>query len=196
MAKIGRFESVSKTAIIGVGNILMGDDGIGVKAIQALEHEPLPEDVILIDGGTAFSALAGELADLDKLIIVDAVNGGAAPGTIYRFQLDEILEGQRHSAGSALGRDDNLGPISLHDLGVVEAYVLERFYQEMRGSPVHSEVVIVGIEPQTVALSMELSSTLEARLPHLLETVLGELEHAPHLHDNGGQRGRRYEEES
>ena len=116
-----RSKGVSKTAVIGVGNILMGDEGIGVRAIQALEHESLPKDVTLIDGGTAFPALAGDLTDYSKLIIVDAVNGGASPGTIYRFQLEEILKGQSQtqSEPSTPSRNTGAGILSLHDLGVI-----------------------------------------------------------------------------
>jgi hydrogenase maturation protease len=165
---------VSKTAIVGVGNILMGDEGIGVRAIQALEHSALPENVTLIDGGTAFPTLAGELTDFDKLIIVDAVNGGASPGTIYRFQIEELLEGQRPPTASVADGDADTGPISLHDLGIVETLILERFHQDVRRTR-HNEVVIVGIEPESVALSIELSPTLEARLPQLVQAVLGEI---------------------
>jgi hydrogenase maturation protease len=193
-----RPEGVSKTAIIGVGNILMGDEGIGVRAIQALEHESLPQDVTLIDGGTAFPAMAGDLTDYSKLIIVDAVNGGASPGTIYRLQLDEILEGQRQTQSdrSMPGSETGAGMVSLHDLGVIEALVLERFHRDVRGQAAHDEVVIVGIEPENVALSMELSATIESRLPQLLQAVLDELTDCVCAAHNGGQRGRRYEEES
>jgi hydrogenase maturation protease len=175
---------VSKTAIVGVGNILMGDEGIGIRVIQALERAPLPENVTLVDGGTAFQALTAELAVFDKLIIVDAVNGGAAPGTIYVYQLEEILEGRRQARKSASrGSNGSADMASLHDIGVVEALMLERLVGASRNAPsvADGEVVIVGIEPARVELSVELSPLLEAKLPELLQTVLRELERTPSL---------------
>lgn len=157
-----------KTAVVGVGNLLMGDDGIGVRVIQALEREPLPRDVALFDGGTAFHALTGELASYQKWIIVDAVNGGGLPGEIYRLEWEQDLKGAQP-----------FGPVSLHDLGVIEALMLERLTDRAAPTPRFSdvsEVVIVGVEPERVELSLELSPTLESQLPRLLQTVRRELE--------------------
>lgn len=168
---------MSKTAVVGVGNILMGDEGIGVRAIQALEKVPLPADVTLFDGGTAFPALTAELDGFDKLIIVDAVNGGASPGTIYRLSLEEILQAR------ALEDAPNTasGPISVHDIGVIEALIIERLYAKTvlaSRPPKPSTMLVVGMEPEQIALSMELSPAIEAKLPKLIETVLDELEHS------------------
>lgn len=164
-----------KTAIIGIGNVLMGDEGIGVRAIQSLDQMPLPADVTLFDGGTAFHALVGELDVFDKLIIVDAVNGGASPGTIYRLELDEILKSREQLVDAP---DNGVGPISVHDLGVIETLMTERLYAQVRLAPRShqpNQVVIIGMEPEQVALSMELSPTIKARIPRLIETVLDEL---------------------
>jgi hydrogenase maturation protease len=172
-----------KTAVVGVGNILMGDEGIGVRIVQALEQEPLPEGAALFDGGTAFHELIGELAVFQKWIIVDAVNGGEPPGAIYRLELQEILDGIRQNAGSSdPGSVQNLGPVSLHDIGVIEALMLERFVDSYSSRPRFldvTEVVILGIEPESVELSLELSPTLERLLPLLLQAVRDELLRTP-----------------
>ena len=83
---------MKRIAVVGVGNILMGDEGIGVKVVEELRKERLPEGVELFDGGTAFHVLVDDLIDFDKLIIVDAVLGGESPGTIYRFEFGELEE--------------------------------------------------------------------------------------------------------
>jgi hydrogenase maturation protease len=157
-------------AVVGVGNLLMGDEGVGVRVVQALEQEPLPKGVALFDAGTAFQALTGELALFEKWIIVDAVNGGGQPGELYRLAWEEVREGVQ-------GRS-----MSLHDLGVVEAVLLERLVDRASPNPRSidvPEVIVLGIEPERIELSLELSATVERRLPELLRVVWSELERAP-----------------
>ena len=148
---------MKKVAVIGVGNILMGDEGVGVRVVEELGRLELPEGVQLIDAGTAIHALMGRLSEFDKVVIVDAVKGGGAPGTIYRLALDEIESNPSQ-------------PFSLHDLGVLETLRIERLIGD---AP--EEVVIVGIEPEKVAPSLELSPSLREKLPELIRAVLEEL---------------------
>ena len=171
-----------KTAVVGAGNLLMADEGIGVRVVQALEREPLPAGVALFDAGTALFALTAELSLFDKLIVVDAVRGGELPGTIYRLELEEVLRGRQHTASPESGSAQDLGLVSLHDLGVVETLMLERFADRVSPGPRASnptEVVILGIEPEKIELSLELSPTLEHKLPLLLEALFDELEWTP-----------------
>ena len=147
-----------RIAVIGVGNILMGDEGVGVRAVEELGRLKLPEGVQLIDAGTAIHSLMGRLSEFDKLVIIDAVKGGRPPGTIYRLALDEI-------------ESDPSRILSLHDLGVLETLRIERLIGD-----VPEEVVIVGIEPERVEPSLELSPVLRERLPELIRAVLEELE--------------------
>ena len=159
---------------MGIGNILMADEGIGVKVVWALECHSLAPGIELFDGGTAFQALTGQLLGFDKLIIVDAVRGGGTPGTIYRLGLDEILENKRQSKA----QPGSL-PLSLHDVGVLEALMLERLAEQVSPDPVKSDrqsTVIIGIEPATIEPSMELSPTLQHRFPAVVQTVLEELD--------------------
>jgi len=149
---------VRRIAVIGVGNILMGDEGVGVRAVEELGRLKLPEGVQLIDAGTAIHSLMGRLSEFDKLVIIDAVKGGRPPGTIYRLALDEI-------------ESDPSRILSLHDLGVLETLRIERLIGD-----IPEEVVIVGIEPERVEPSLELSPVLRERLPELIRAVLEELE--------------------
>jgi len=95
--------------VLGIGNVLLRDEGIGCHVAHALEGIPLP-DVKIMDGGTCPDVLQF-LEDADKLIIVDAVKGEGVPGQIYRFHLEDInLERKPF--------------LSLHDLGLVDSLML------------------------------------------------------------------------
>ena len=77
-------ESKMKTLVLGLGNILMGDEGIGVYAVRALEQHTLPADVECLDGGTGGFTLLEPLEDADRIILIDAANDGNPVGTVTR----------------------------------------------------------------------------------------------------------------
>ena len=86
-----------KIVILGVGNLLLKDEGIGIHVINALQNSPLPTDVDLeiIDGGTSPNIFY-LVEKADKLIIIDAVEGGGEPGAIYRFRPGDITLGDKY----------------------------------------------------------------------------------------------------
>ena len=98
---------MERVAVIGIGNVLMADEGEGVEALKLLNERGYPENVELIDAGTAFFAIVSDLKDFKKLIILDVARGDQPSGTVYRFGMDDVKSG------------DVL--ISLHDIGVVDA---------------------------------------------------------------------------
>ena len=147
-----------KIALVGVGNILLKDEGIGVRVVKELEnHFSFPPDVALIDGGTAGHHLINMLADFEVIIVVDAVQGGEPPGTIYRFTLDQIpFEVNTH--------------LSLHQVGVLEAL------NQIKLLGKEPEVIFVGIEPHDISpWGMELSPVIEEKIPEIIALVLKEL---------------------
>ena len=80
-----------RIVVLGVGNLLMSDEGAGVRCVERLEASgALPADVVTIDGGTSTHELLGDLEDLDLLVIVDAVATGGAPGSLVRLEGDRI----------------------------------------------------------------------------------------------------------
>ena len=81
---------MKKIMVVGIGNLLMQDDGVGVHAIRQLEELGLPEEIGLIDGGTHSYDLVDIFCEANKLIIVDAMQAGGEPGTIYRAPLEEL----------------------------------------------------------------------------------------------------------
>ena len=149
--------SNKKIAIIGVGNILMGDEGFGVRVIQYLKKAGVPNNVSLIDAGTWFFNIAASLTDFDRVIVVDIAKGGKEPGTIYRFLEKDI-------------KSNNSGSISLHDFGVIESLNLERLVRRMP-----DDIVFYGIEPDKIELSMDLSEKLKALIPKVSKEILKEI---------------------
>ena len=81
---------MKKQCVIGIGNILLRDDGIGVHLINELQTENFKYDVDLIDGGTSTFDLLGYFLDNEKIIVVDSLKGGHEPGTIYRITPEEL----------------------------------------------------------------------------------------------------------
>jgi hydrogenase maturation protease len=148
-----------KIAILGVGNILLKDEGVGVRVIKELEnHYSFPFNIELIDGGTAGHHLINIVSDFDEIIVVDAVEGGEKPGTLYRFQLDQITF-------------EIPTTFSLHQVGVLE--VLSQL-KLLNKAP---RVTFIGIEPLDISpWGMVLSPLIEDKIPELMELVLKELE--------------------
>lgn len=144
-----------KTLIVGIGNLLLQDEGIGVHIIQALRDKTLPAHVDLLDMGTATMNLAFYLEGVQKVIIVDALKAGQKPGTIYQCRPEDLIA-------------DKEGPVSLHDLGVVESLSMSK---KLGYSP---EVVIIGVEPKTIDWGMELTEEVKKEMPNIIDAVLKE----------------------
>lgn len=142
-----------RTAIVGIGNSLMQDEGVGVHVIRALADLSLPDGVALIDAGTS-SDVAFDLGGYDRVIVVDAARGGEDPGTIYRFtEEDEFDVGEGRQA--------------CHDMGL-----LQTLREVMRGAP---DVLILGVEPKEIDWGLDLSSVVRESVPRVVEIVQQEL---------------------
>jgi hydrogenase maturation protease len=140
--------------VLGMGNVLLRDEGIGCHVVHALEEIPLP-DVEIIDGGTC-AGIIPPLEATDKLIIVDAVKGGGMPGQIYRFHLEDIaLEPKPF--------------LSLHDMSLVDDLMSMQPWHNI------SEAVIIGIEPREIDWGLGLSPELQAEMPQIIDVILAEL---------------------
>ena len=144
--------------MIGVSNILLKDEGIGVRVIEALQQKRWPPSVELIDGGVAGFALIELLTQVRKVLLIDAAQMDRSPGTIRRFSPEEV------SGSEALPR------FSMHDVGLPDVLALSRLLD-----PSPREIVIFGIQPKEIALGLELSEELQAALPQAAAMVLQEL---------------------
>lgn len=145
------------TVIVGLGNILLKDDGVGVHAIQALRKEPLPPTVELVDGGTSTLNLLSYFVECPKIIIIDALQAGLAPGTIYRLSPDDIPS----------YRSEHL---SIHDVQILDVVKMAAL---LGGQP---DVLILGIEPLEIALGLELTPVIQEKIPSLVQSVMSELD--------------------
>jgi hydrogenase maturation protease len=147
-----------KTIVLGVGNLLLKDEGIGIHVVQELQKRQLPNGVEVVDGATSGMNLLALFPEASRLIIVDCVKGGKEPGTIYKFTPDEVKK-----------REWRL-MTSLHDVNLADVLQLAEQMNEMP-----EEVVIIGVEPKELDYGVELSPELEAKLPQVIEEVFKEL---------------------
>ena len=140
--------------VLGIGNILLRDEGIGCHVAHALEGIPL-SDVQIIDGGTG-AAVVPLHEHADKLTIGDAMEGGATAGQIYRFHLEDITLEQKPF-------------LSLHDMGLVDNLILSKLWHSI------GETVIIGVEPKEIDWGLELSPELQEKIPQIMDAILAEL---------------------
>jgi hydrogenase maturation protease len=148
----------AKVTLIGLGNLLMGDEGVGVHAIRYLEaHYEVPPDLEIVDGGTAGLDLLPYVEKRHRVIFVDAVNFEREPGYIGILKNREIP--------AMFGVKD-----SLHHLGLMDVLAAAQLLDATPG-----EMCLIGIQPQTMELGVELSDLMQGRLPALVDHILEQL---------------------
>lgn len=143
--------------ILGLGNLICADDGLGVTAAhRLLELYEAPEGVRILDGGTQGLALLPYIEDAERVILVDAIRDDAPSGSFVRLDGDEV-------APAVAAR------LSVHQIGVADlldgAHWRERF---------PSTLVLLGLVPTSVELCFGLSAAVERRLPELVDQVVAE----------------------
>ena len=148
-----------KVTLIGLGNLLLRDEGIGLHAVRAMEagYQADPGFEI-VDGGTAGLDLLPYIEGRDRVLFVDAVNFRKEPGYIG------VLENQEVPALFAT-KD------SLHHMGLMDVLAAAQLLDR---SP--REVCLIGIQPHTIETGLELSELLQARLPELLARIVARLQ--------------------
>jgi hydrogenase maturation protease len=144
-----------KTAVIGIGNPLRGDDGVGVEVIRRL-REGGPIEADLIDGGTDGLSLVERMRDYERVIIVDAVDAGKRPGEVFAFAPEEA---------SILIRKDAL---STHGLGLAEALALAQAIS------IPTRIRLVAVQPEHLTMGKGFSKPVADSLDSLIEVVLAE----------------------
>lgn len=148
-----------KTAIYGIGNILLGDDGIGPAVVHYLESHVNAGDTLTIeDLGTPSLDLPNYLDGYDRVIFVDAVNVDAPPGTVRLFNRAEIM---------AVSPGIRVSP---HEPSINDALIVMDF-----AGNAPAEVTLVGIVPQTMDGPMTLSDAVSRAIPAAADAVMGEL---------------------
>jgi hydrogenase maturation protease len=143
--------------VIGLGNQLHGDEGVGIHVAERMNQIELPEGVEVMDGGTIGHDMIFYLEGRSKLICVDAVKMGQTPGTIYRFEPRELAVMPTEF-------------FSLYELKMANALA----DAELQGR--RPEAVLIGVEPGTCQPGLELSAEVEARVPEVIGKVLEEIQ--------------------
>ncbi len=147
----------SGTLVLGLGNLLLSDDGLGVHAIDRLRKDPrVDSSVTLLDGGTQGLSLMPHLSGFPRLLVIDALDVGEAPGTLVRFE------------GKAL--DGLPGKATVHQLGFADLMIAMKLLGE---SP--EEVVVLGAQPLSTEWGVELTPPVQNALLSLLDLVIEQL---------------------
>jgi hydrogenase maturation protease len=150
--------------VLGLGNLLCGDDGLGVTAVNAIARRyRVPEGVRLLDGGTLGLSLLGWLAEAEDILLVDAIRGGGAPGTLVRLEGDEV----EHAARERL---------SVHQIGVADLLDSLRLLDAWP-----RRLALLGLEPEQLDLGLSRSQAVERALPILVDAVVAEIRTRGHL---------------
>lgn len=143
-----------RIAVMGVGNILMTDDGVGVHAVKALRNQKLPPDIITIDAGTSLLDAIQFLEEVDLLIIIDAIHGDGSPGTIYQLSLEDISTKSKRC-------------FSTHHIGVLDALKISKLIGNLP-----DEIIILGVEPKKIDIGENLSPIIFEKIEDIINIIM------------------------
>lgn len=145
--------------VLGIGNIVLLDEGFGVRAAEALDAAyEMPDNVQILDGGTLGMELMRFIPGTQKLLIIDSINGGAEPGTIFRFTDREVME---HF-------NDKL---SAHEVGIQDVLA----FLKVTGHEI-PQVVVIGAQPYNLGAGVDLSPEMQQLLPQVVKLAVKELQ--------------------
>ncbi|HEY2400696.1 MAG TPA: hydrogenase maturation protease [Steroidobacteraceae bacterium] len=142
------------TLILGMGNLLLCDEGVGVHVARALAQRELPPNVAVVEAGTAFLDVLPDIEKADRILLIDAMEGGGAPGSVYRVPFDQCLHPEMLA--------------SLHGFDLSRVLF-------MAGSNRTPEVTVFGVEPARIEWGTELSPVIQGVLPAVEDAILNEV---------------------
>ena len=145
--------------IMGVGNILFTDEGVGVRVLETLsEQYEFPPNVKIVDGGVLGMNLLGTISEADHLIVIDAVRNGQEPGTLYRLEGEDIPQ-------RVLAKN------SLHQVDLLEALTFCEALDK------HPQTLIIGIEPKDIkTVGLDMTPIVAGKMQTMVEMVIFELD--------------------
>lgn len=144
--------------VLGMGNLLLEDEGLGIRALELLQQRyEIPAGVELLDGGTTGMGLLDDMSQREQVLVLDACQTGDPPGTLVRLANDDVpvYFGMR---------------ISPHQLGLSEVLATLELSGEQP-----AEVIVLGMVPQSLEMCLELSDLIRERLDSLVEAAVAEL---------------------
>jgi len=143
-----------ETLILGLGNELLADEGVGVHAVRRLQAETLPDKTIIREVGTAILDALDYMSEAERIIVIDAMKAQGTPGTVYKITLADC------------GGTETIASMHGFDIHRVMA---------LAGRSDHPQVMVFGIEPAKVSWSMQLSEPVAQSLDHLIAAVVQEV---------------------
>lgn len=147
-----------KITILGIGNTLFTDEGVGIHLLPILEKEfKHDEDIEIIEGLTDGMKLLGPVEDAENLIIIDAINAGKEPGTILS------LEGEEIPAYFGI-------KMSIHQMGFQEVLLAAKLRDRYP-----KRIVMFGMQPASLELGVEPTKTISEKLPELAAIVINQV---------------------
>jgi hydrogenase maturation protease len=142
--------------VLGIGNILLLDEGAGVYAVQELQKEAWPDTVEFMDGGTFTQDIFYLFKDYAGLLVLDCVRAGHPAGTVYRLGEDDLVKNESQS-------------LSVHDIDLLDSLRMA----ELLGN--RPAMRVVGMEPERIDWHMGLTPVVEASMPTFLEAAREEI---------------------
>jgi len=146
-----------KIIVLGLGNILLKDEGVGVWIVEEITKRNLPENIEVIDGGTASLDILTSLNKINKLIIIDALKGNEKPGTVYRLHPEDLP-----------AISDSC--MSVHQVNIIEGL---KIAQKTGNTP--QETVIIGVEPEVINWGLGVTAGINKKFPEIIDIVIKEV---------------------
>ena len=153
-----------RVLILGLGNILLKDEGVGVYVVEQLQKLSLPNNVEVMDGGTASLDILLLQQGIDKLVVIDAMKAGSKPCTVFKARFEAHERGKLERIFSRGSK------ISLHQIGLIDALAAA---EKLNCAP--KEIVIIGAEPKEIDWGLELTDQVKQRVPDIINSVLEEI---------------------
>ncbi len=144
--------------VLGLGNLVMTDDALGSRAILELEKRyRFPEQVALLDGGTLGLDLLPRLEGIDRLLVIDALQMGAEPGSVFRLEGEEVPRAFANK-------------LSVHQMGLQDLLAVAELQGHLPG-----QLVVLGAQAESIEMGLEMSAAVNTALEQLMAKVVHEL---------------------
>ncbi|NOY59858.1 MAG: hydrogenase maturation protease [Calditrichaeota bacterium] len=157
-AEKNTFASSPRIVVLGVGNELLSDEGVGIHVVKELQKMEVPPHVEVIEGGTDGFGLLNIITDTDRLIVIDSVKGGSPPGTLYKFDIEDAPNAS------------DLFKTSVHQISILEVIHLS----ELIGKT--PQTTVLGVEPGSIETEMSLTPDVQQKIPRIIELIFEMIE--------------------
>ncbi len=157
MSKTSELKAETNILVLGIGNILLSDEGAGIKVIEQLQQQyKIPDAIEVTDGGTMGVELLPWIEKRSHIIIVDAIRSDNPPGSVLK--VDDVPAFFQNK-------------ISPHQIGITDVLAMAYILDDLPPS-----VILIGVEPETLSGGIELSETISGKIDTMVDMVVSEIE--------------------